>query len=347
MVETLLDKHAKWLDASGPQPEHVIMTQGSLVRNLADFPFPGRCSREDLRAVEERALNAIESAGLLEKGQYYSFIDADSRDIRFFQERQLVTENLIRATGPRGVYVSHDQSISVMVNELNHIRIRQMMSGLEPSAAWTGLNALDDALSQTLDFAFDERLGYLSPKLTEVGTGFTLAVTLHLPALTSLSRILGIEQRVREQHHVLQGLFGAISEAPGALYKLSNQATLGRAEQEIVYHIRHFAQDILEQENEARNTLCEEGLLSLEDRVNRALGNARGARLLELREALEVLSSLRLGLTAGVVSNLTYRLLNELTIEAHPAHLELRHGAECDDLTLSTERASLFRARIS
>ena len=349
MVETLIDKPAKWLEGSGPEAAAVVFSQGSLVRNLADYPFPARCNDEDLRTAEERILAAVESAGLLSQGQYYSLPEASKREAQFFLERQLINEALLHGRGARGVFVSEEQSLSIMVNEANHLRITATASGLDLDTLWTRLSATEETLASSLDFAFDDRLGYLTAALGQVGTGLILNAVTHLPGLARLGRVLGLEQRIRDQRHVLQALFGSINEPVGDLYRVSNQATLGRSEEEIVYHLRHITRDILKEEQEARNTMIEEGRLSLEDRVNRALGSARGARLLELGEALDVLSSLRLGHATGYLEGFTCRKLNELLIETQPAHLELRQGSQegCDDVTLSVARANLYRAHLS
>ncbi len=349
MVETLIDKPAKWLEGSGPEAATVVFSQGSLVRNLADYPFPGRCNDEDLRTAEERILTALESAGLLSQGQYYSLPEASKREAQFFLERQLINEALLHGRGARGVFVSDEQSLSIMVNEANHLRITATASGLDLDAIWTRLSAAEKTLANSLDFAFEDRLGYLTAALGQVGTGLILNAVTHLPALARLGRVLGLEQRIRDQRHVLQALFGSINEPVGDLYRVSNQATLGRSEEEIVYHLRHITRDILKEEQEARNTMIEEGRLTLEDRVNRALGSARGARLLELGEALDILSSLRLGHATGYLEGFTCRKLNELLIEAQPAHLELRQGSQegCDELTLSVARANLYRTQLT
>jgi protein arginine kinase len=160
-------------------------------------------------------------------------------------------------------------------------------------------------------------------------------------------KILGLEQRVREQRHVLRGLFGNVSDAVGDLYQVSNQSTLGRSEEEILYHLRHMALDILREERAAREVIMEEGSRSLEDRVWRAQGIAHQVRLLEFGEAMGLLSSLRLGLSTGMLERYSLRQLNELLVATQKAHIEMKQGQECDDRTLSMERADLFRARLS
>jgi protein arginine kinase len=346
MVEVLIDKLPAWLSGTGPEAALAPRTRGSLSRSLADFAFPSHCSDDEKRASEERVLSALESANLLSMGQYCSLLNLDARETQLLYERGLITPSLMHGTGARGVFISHDQSLSILVNdEDDHLRIEVTASGLQPKEVWSRLNGIDDLLAGPLDFAFDERMGYLSGDLARVGSGLRLEVLLHLPALGMSNGLLAAEQFARDQQHSLEGAFGSLTEGRGDLYLLQNRRTLGRSEEEIAFHVKHVAMDILGREIEARQGVLIDNTLAVEDRVGRALGTARGARLLEFPEALNLLSSLRLGLEAGLVNGYTYAQLNELLLLTQRAHLELRDDAESDEIALSARRAELLHAR--
>lgn len=348
MLKTFLNKPAGWIGQSGPEEDCVIHTRGSLVRNLADFPFPERCSEDEKAAVEERVLAALEQSEFFANGQYYPITELSLQESRLLMERHLMTPWLMEGQGPRGVYLSDDQCLSVMVNERDHVRITAIASGLVPRDVWNRLSEADDALALYLDFSFDERHGYLSSSLDELGTGLRVAGLVHLPGLTTAGRIMPLEQSIRTNQHALTGAFGEIGKAPGYLYMIGNRGTLGRSEEEIVYHFRTTVNDAVLQERSARASIMkEESVPALADRVGRALGIARGARVLEFQEALDLLSALRLGLATGQVESFSVQQLNELLLLAQAAHLESRLGEPSDHLALSTARASLFRQRFS
>lgn len=345
MVEVLLDKPGTWLSGSGPEADLALRTRGMLIRNLADLPFASDCSLEEKRTIEERVLGVLESAGLLASGQYLSLANLDEREGLLLLERRLISESLLNNTGPRGVYVSNDQSLSIMVNEEDHLRVQVHASGLQPQEVFNRLNLLDNRLDIFLDYAFDERLGYLTDDLTAIGTGLQIDVVLHLPALYLRNRVMAVEQQVRDQHHSLEAVQGALPEARGDLYVLQNQRTLGRSEEEIAFHVKHLAAQIIEEERSARQTILAENPRALEDRVGRALGIARGARLLDYDEAVTLLSALRLGRALDLANGFSLADLNGLLIESQRAHIETKKGQDLDDLALSMERADLFRAR--
>jgi protein arginine kinase len=347
MIETLMQSPAGWTGARGPEAARVVYTRATLARNLADLPFPIRSSDEEKRSAEERILAAIESAGLLEHGQYLTMSDLGNQEAQFLAERGLISTAIIDADGPRGVYIHNDQCMSIMVNETEHIRLAALGSGLQLQELWDRLNGVDDALTPSLDFAFHERFGYLTSALDSVGTGLHVAAVLHLPGLTAMNQVLEIEKSARDTGHTLSGVFGKIGSDPACLFRVANASTLGRSEEELVYHTRNFVTEVLQRETAACETMFAEGLRGIEDRVGRALGVARGARLLDLEEALGVLSSLRIGVVHRLLDDVSLKTINEMLLAAQPGHIQMKLGRDCDALTLSFERADLFRGQFN
>lgn len=347
MIETLLDRPVEWLSGQGTDADYAIGCRVRLQRNLADFPFPSRCVEGEKRSIEERVVNVLENLNLTATGVYWSLGDLDGREIRFLTECYLISPEFVEGEGPRGVYIADDLSFSIAVNDDNHLLISALGSGLELQETWARVNLIDDMLSGALDFAFSERLGYLTTSVGNLGTGLTTGVILHLPALKMIKNITPTLDLAREKRHLLLEMYGPRGEAHGDLYRLANLSTLGRSEEEINYHVKHVTTAIIDMEREARDRLMAEAPLQLEDRIGRALGLARGARLLAFNEALSVLSSLRLGLSLGKQDHLSLRDLNEVFVASRNAHLQMKYGHDCDELTLSSERAELLRARFS
>ena len=57
-LNDLTGHSGEWLRGGGPESDIVISSRIRLARNLADFPFVGRCSDQDRNQVE-RALKVI------------------------------------------------------------------------------------------------------------------------------------------------------------------------------------------------------------------------------------------------------------------------------------------------
>lgn len=377
VVDTLVQNLPPWLESGAPESGVVLFSHCTLARNLADLPFPGQCSEEEKKSVEDRVVRALGSSAPFARGAYYSLEELNPNECRFLAERRFITAEMLEGQGARGVYVSEDQRLAAMVNGSDHLVLRVLLAGLQLDEAWALLNVTDDALSHALDYAYHDRLGYLTANLSMVGTGLQASVLLHLPAMVADNRLGEHLHRVRAEQLLLHGVRpgglesngapaeGAaggteslLSDATGALccdvgetlgdlYLLVNQGTLGVSEEEILYHVRHQAGELVAGENEARQALLESSARGVEDRVGRALGIAGGARLMAFREGLDLLSSIRLGHEANLAPQTGCATLNELLLRSQGAHLELAAGHACTALELSTARADLFRKSMS
>ena len=86
MVDALFDKPVPWLNGSAPESDLVLCSLGVLHRNLADLPFPSRCSEDEKRTVEERVIQALNRSGVIEGGQYVTLDDLADRELGFLSE---------------------------------------------------------------------------------------------------------------------------------------------------------------------------------------------------------------------------------------------------------------------
>lgn len=378
---TLLSPQPAWLAGAAPSQECVLLSQVTLVRNLADLPFVERCGSDERQAVEERVLAAFDSVNLLSGGEYLRIRELDPVSARVIAERRLASVELLNGKGPTGVYVSRDQGLSIMVNGAGHLCLRAILPGLQLQEAWLRISALDDALGSVLDFAWQEKLGFLTGDLRHVGTGLKAGLLMHLPATTWSSQLPAARTTAAAHRLLLDGirpgpladgrtarrstaegvqleqvrdqaLFtdfgGAIggqgTTATGDLYYLVNSGTLGESEDEILFHARHTAAALLTREQDARDELRANTPLAVEDRVGRAQGVASGARLLGFGESLTLLSNLRYGATTGLL-DMPAAAMTELLIQSQAGHLQMARGQALDALGLTVERANLFRGR--
>jgi len=389
VVSPLVERLPQWTSPSVPDQAEALCSHVTATRNLADFPFPERCTEEEKRGAEERIVQALEHVNLLAKGNYFPLDELDTTARRFLAERRLLTMDMVRRKGPAGIYVADDQGMSIVVNGVDHLAMRVVAGGQQFQEAWARLSLLDDTLGGALDYAFNERLGFLSSLLDNVGTSLKASVVLHLPALVLTGRLQpGIDkakenrlalyglktggdaekvpqpvqpmvtdspltdvaalEHIRDQNLVTDlsgGICGPPSQAVGDLFLLVNTGSLGESEDEILFHLRHVATDLIAAEKEACAQLLGAGSRGIEDRIHRAMGIAGHARLLSFHEGLELLSALRLGLTTSLLDSTPLRTINETLLGSQGAHLETAKGQPCDALTLSMERADLFRRR--
>jgi protein arginine kinase len=343
-----LTTHAgEWLRGSGPMSEIVISSRIRLARNVVGFPFLTRCSRHQRIMLEAKSRDAILNAQLAPKMLYVNLEESPEIDRQLLVERHLISKHHAAADGARGVAISDNEQVSIMVNEEDHLRIQVLRSGLQLEEAYEEINAIDDKLEQRLDFSFHPRFGYLTACPTNVGTGIRVSVMLHLPALKLTGEIEKVFRAAKDMRLAVRGLYGEGSEASGDFYQISNQTTLGRNEQDILSDFKHTViPKIIDYEHHARRMLLNEKTVALDDKIHRALGTLRSARLLSSEEVLVYLSHLRMGLNLGRVKAPDIRTLNELFLLTQPAHLQKIQSKKLEGDSRRAARADYIRQRL-
>ncbi len=324
--------------------EIVISSRIRLARNVVGFPFLSRASRQQRMALETRVRETILGAQLAPKTMYVNLEDAPDIDRQLLVERHLISKPHATAEGARGVAVTENEQVAIMVNEEDHLRIQVLRSGLQLEEAWEEINAIDDKLEQKLDFAFNPRFGYLTACPTNVGTGIRVSVMAHLPALKLTGEIEKVFRAAKDMRLAVRGLYGEGTEATGDFYQISNQTTLGKSEDEIISDFKHLViPKIIDYEHHARRTLLNERTIALDDKVHRALGTLRAARLLASEEVLFLLSHLRMGINLGRIKGIDIRTINELFLLTQPAHLQKLQGKKLEGDARRAVRAEYIR----
>lgn len=343
----LTNQAGEWLRGNGPMSDVVISSRIRLARNISGFPFLGKCTRHQRQALERKIRDTILGASLSSRMLYVDLDEAPELDRQLLVERHLISKPHAVAEGARGAAVGENETLSIMVNEEDHLRIQVLRSGLQLEEAWEQINAVDDALEAKLDFAFNARFGYLTACPTNVGTGIRVSVMVHLPALKLTGEIEKVFRAAKELRLAVRGLYGEGTEATGDFYQISNQTTLGKSEEEIIHEFKHVViPKIIEYEQLARRALLNDRTVALDDKVFRAIGILRNARLMGSEETLGWLSHLRMGLNLGRIKGIDIRTLNELFLLTQPAHLQKVHGKKLEGDARKALRAEYIRARL-
>src|SRR3982751_4490989 len=344
-----LTNHAgEWLRGSGPMSEVVISSRIRLARNVAGYPFLTKCTRHQRQALEQKVRETVLGARISNETLDVALDAAPEVDRLLLVERHLISKPHASAEGARGVAVGEDETVSIMVNEEDHLRLQVLRSGLQLEEAWEQINKIDDRLEDKLDFAFHPRFGYLTACPTNVGTGIRVSVMLHLPALKLTGEIEKVFRAAKDMKLAVRGLYGEGTEATGDFYQISNQTTLGKSEEEIISDFKHVVvPKIIDYEHHARRTLLNDRTVALDDKVCRALGILRSARLLDSEETLFLLSHLRMGVNLGRVKEVNIQTLNELFLLTQPAHLQKLQGRKLEGDLRRSARADFIRQRLA
>jgi len=65
--------------------------------------------------------------------------------------------------------------------------------------------------------------------------------------------------------------------------------------------------------------------------------------MISSKEVTEHLSAVRMGIALGLISDVTYRQINEMMISTRPAHLQKRLKASLDSAERDIARATMIR----
>ncbi|WP_019123572.1 protein arginine kinase [Brevibacillus massiliensis] len=340
---------SNWMKGVGPDSDIVISTRLRIARNLQHHPFPLLAT--DTQAEEVvRKVSEVCRTDAMKKITPLEMIRMDQLNAlekRVLVEKHLISPNLAEESRKGAVLLSSDQSVSIMVNEEDHIRIQVFLPGFQLTEAWEAGSRIDDIFEKYVNYAFDEQRGYLTSCPTNVGTGIRASVMLHLPALVMTQQISRILQAINQVGLVVRGLYGEGSEALGNLFQLSNQVTLGMSENDILSNLYSVAKQIIEQERAARRYLQENSRTALEDRICRSYGILLYARTVESKEAAQRLSDVRLGIDLGIIKNVSAFTLNELLVMTQPGFLQQHAGQKLTPEQRDERRARLIRERLS
>lgn len=342
-------KSTSWLTHDGPETDVVLTSRVRLARNVAGIPFVNRCVPADLRSVLEMAQPTLVGENLSPDINWISLPEVPKLDRQVLVERHLISGQHAKGELPRAVAISSpDESLSVMVNEEDHLRIQIIRPGLALQQAFKRIDAVDDEIEASIDYAYHPQFGYLTACPTNVGTGIRLSVMLHLPGLKLANEIEKVRRAAQAMSLAVRGIYGEGSEASGDMYQISNQTTLGKSEHDLLEQFENqIIPQVIEYERVARRSLLERRRVFLEDHVYRALGVLQHARLLKSEEALALISHVRLGVSLGLISDVPVRTLNELILLSQPGHLQKSLGREMDQAERRVQRATLIRERLN
>lgn len=344
-LQTMLRFKTGWAEAEGPDHDVVLSTRVRLARNLR-MPFPGSAGPAGLKRVLDAAFTAARGAGLKDAA-YFKLADLDDTDRRFLVERHLISPLLAQRPASRGVVVGERETLVMMVNEEDHLRLASLLPGLRLREAHGCADRLDDGLSATLDFAFRDDLGYITACPTNLGTAMRASCLVHLPGLTMTGHIGKMLEAMTRAGMTARGLYGEGTRVIGDFFQVSNATGFGRTEAEMLTALEKSLSAVVAREKEARRALAEGAArLKLEDEVHRSLGALGAARLLPFEECQQHLSRLRLGLAMGWKLPSDLSVINELALTTQPAHLDLLAQKELTPIDRDALRATLVRRRL-
>lgn len=323
----------KWYEMQGKDKDVVISSRVRLARNIDGYPFPSRLDEKSAQEVISKVRAAF--------GDAYTYTDLTALtplEIRGYVERQEISQDLANAKGPHGLLTSDKSGVSVMVCEEDHMRLQCVMSGLALKEAYELVAEADDVADSALDIAFDEKLGYLTHCPTNLGTGMRASVMMFLPAMTMSRQIQSLSAQLQKLGLTVRGMYGEGSSAEGCIYQISNQITLGITEEETLDKLSKIIDQIVVSERQLRESVGKNDELC--DRIARAEGIFRYAKMISSSEFMKLYADLRLGISTDITQGISFEKLDSLLVRVMPANLML----ESEQLSADEKQRDKLRA---
>ncbi len=339
-------KPSAWF-LSKPDAGVAISSRVRLARNLAAAAFPGWAGDEECEKIWCELKMVLKLCPSLKRARSLDMNELNGLEKQVLFERHVISREQAERKRGRGAMILPNEKLAVMVNEEDHLRLQAMQPGLNLGAAWKAVDKLDTEIEQRVLYAFSPKLGYLTACPTNVGTGMRASVMLHVPGLVLMKEINAVVKGMSKIGLAVRGLWGEGSDASGNIFQVSNQMTLGEREEHIVEHLEGIAQELVEHEMNARARLLDTNEELVHDRAGRAMGILTHAHVLSSKEALDLLSDLRLGIDLGIVDARMIRRVNELLLLTQPAHLQKLSGRRLNVKERDIARARLVRERLS
>ncbi|MCL2372860.1 MAG: protein arginine kinase [Defluviitaleaceae bacterium] len=333
-----------WYQSATTDESQILSSRVRLARNIKKYNFPKKLSPQDAAAMVTEAQQAAIRAGSHRLFHQLDINGLSETEQKVFLEKHITSPEFLRGQHPKGLLISDDQNISVMLNEEDHIRIQSVQAGEKLSEALELANQVDDLIEESLEFAYHNEYGYLTACPTNVGTGLRASFMIHLPCLDTTGQLKNLIPHITKFGITIRGIYGEGTQPMGSIYQISNQRTLGKSEEDIIQDLQNVTKNVIEHENQARDNFLKSRLNYLEDRVHRAYGILSHSRMITAEEAMHLLSDIRLGYLANILQKPRPKMqIYQIMIEIQPGHLQRLAGREMQNEERDAQRAEKLR----
>ena len=324
-----------------------LSTRIRLARNLRDYPFPGWAETSQRRAVLSACREAAESLKTFKDPISFEVEDLSDLQKLVLVERHVISRELLQIDEAAGAVLSADQSVSIMINEEDHLRMQVLRRGFDFKGVWKTAKKMDMEMESALDYAFSSDYGFLTACPTNLGTGMRASVMMHLPGLFMSKHMEKVIRGVNELGIAVRGLFGEGTDASGNIFQISNQQTLGEGEEDILERLGKTLEQVKEQEMNARESILENGKQMLFDKIGRAYGVLGNAYMITSSDAMDYLSFMRLAVDYGFLPEKCRVAIDASFIECQPGHVQYQVGRNVEPEERDAMRAEFLRLKFA
>ncbi len=299
----------------------VVSTRIRLARNLEGYPFPSHL--KDERQAKEIIRLVSAAASRLYEFKLYNMDAISEEEATSLMENHLISPNLIKSKRKSAALINRrEESVSIMINEEDHLREQCILKGLDLRRAYDVMSEIDNRIADSIKFAYDEQLGYLTACPTNLGTGLRASVMFFLPALTMSGLMPKVIRSVSRLGLTVRGIYGEGSEAEGYIYQISNEVTLGVTEDEILSQVEEVVRKVCELEEAERENLKKGSTaLDVKDDCLRSYGILTNCAKLTTGELIKLAANVKLGACLNYLNINDVSKIDDLVVKMRPSNI--------------------------
>ncbi len=302
-----------WYERQTDDTDVVLATRVTVSRNVKGFSFPVKMNDGE----KENVMGMIRQAA---GGSDLTFIRTDETDDnakKDLYEKYFVDKRFADSNDKKGILISgKDDGLCVLINDDDHIKINAYSSGGNVRGTFKRADDVAQIFEKNMDIAFSDKFGFLTSDIRNIGTALKVSFLIAAPGVEMTNNAFAVisERADKYDWQITPVMTGAGIKQNG-LYIMTNIATLGVTEQEVLKRAESILKDMVTLERSCRDAIFKKKKLIVEDQYYRSYAVLRHARLMESTDALNFLNWLRLGL--GRVGNdetgIDWKTVNYLT----------------------------------
>lgn len=339
MINSLAERLPLWLENAGPYSEMVLLSKVSLYRNLGGYKFNRKTTKKEKEEILNLLFEGVSTVSSF--NNYIALKDLKETDKKFFVERNFISRKEYDHSDFLGLALNDSQDSMLVLNSFEHLEISSISSELSVKEAFIRCDALDDELNEEFGFAYDNELGFLTSSVDKVGTGMIVSTVVHLPALVITGKFVDAIEDLEKSLFSIEGVFNMGESVEGSYFRISNRFTLGVSEEEILKLFENKIKNIIKSEISNREYLTQQVGYETEDKIWRSYGILKNARILPVKDFLNLTSALRLGSSLGIIKDVNIMDLNKWLFQVLPGHINIYN----EDIKNKKEE-NILRAKI-
>lgn len=323
-----------WIHSETKSGDIVLFTKIELLRNLKGVKFVKNIDQNEARTMAQNIYNKLSSS--VENLLFLKSWEISKNELNYYKDKEIASDKLIETKNKSAIITSGDETLSILVNEHEHIKIQGITAGFEIEQTYEAANDVDNLILKYFPYEFDNKYGYLTSSIKNLGTGLKVSMLVHLPALKSNNRLKDVQESLKNDSISIEELYKDAN-----LYIIQNNVTLGMSEEQILESFKEAVYYVIKEEKRNRDDIISEKNIYLQDKVNRAYGILTYAKLISEEESLKLLSDIRMGIEMSIL-DISKALINEAFIKSRNSSIQRDLKEILSKEELDYERAKII-----